>query len=117
VSATLSKIFRLKREEIKTDWRGLPNEELYDLYSSPNIAPVMKLRRMEWEARVTYMGTGQAHSRFWWGNLWEKYHLEDLGIDVEILRQLQYTELVGRGGGVDWTGQIWLRIETHGGLL
>jgi hypothetical protein len=25
--------------------------------------------------------------------------------------------LVGRGGGVDWTGQIWLRIETHGGLL
>jgi len=33
-------------------------------------------------------GERQVHSRFWWGNLWEKDHLEDLGVGVRILRQI-----------------------------
>jgi hypothetical protein len=33
----LRRIFGLKRDEITEIWRKLPNEELHDLYSSPNI--------------------------------------------------------------------------------
>ena len=32
-----SKIFGLKRDEVTRKWRKLHNEELNDLYSSPNI--------------------------------------------------------------------------------
>jgi hypothetical protein len=45
------------------------------------------------------MGKGQARSRFWWENLWEKGHLEDLNVDVRILRQIFNKE----DGGVGWT--------------
>jgi hypothetical protein len=33
----LRKIFRQKKEEITVKWRTLHNEDLYDLYYSPNI--------------------------------------------------------------------------------
>jgi len=41
----LSRIFGHKRDEITGGWRKLHNEELNDLYSSPNIIPVIKSRR------------------------------------------------------------------------
>jgi hypothetical protein len=39
------KIFRLRRDEGTWEWRTLHNEELYDLYSSPNVIRVIKSRR------------------------------------------------------------------------
>jgi hypothetical protein len=33
----LRKIFGLKRDEVTGEWRKLHNEELHNLYSSPNI--------------------------------------------------------------------------------
>ena len=37
-------------------WRRLHDEELNDLYSSPNIVRVIKLRRMRWAGHVARMG-------------------------------------------------------------
>jgi hypothetical protein len=42
----LRRIFGPKRDEVAGDWRRLHNEELNDLYSSPNIIQVIKSRRM-----------------------------------------------------------------------
>ena len=51
------------------------------------------------------------HTGFWWGNLRERDHLEDLcrWQDVKIsLREVGWGE---------WTGLIWLRTGTGGGHL
>ena len=40
----LRRIFGPKRDEVRGEWRKLHNEELYDQYSSPNIAQAIKLR-------------------------------------------------------------------------
>ena len=42
----LRRIFGPRRDEVTGEWRRLHNEELNDLYSSPNIVRVIKLRRM-----------------------------------------------------------------------
>jgi hypothetical protein len=45
-----------KRDEIPGQWRGLHNEELYDLYSSPHIVRVIKSRRMKLVGHVARLG-------------------------------------------------------------
>jgi len=52
----LRRIFGPKRDEVTGDWRTLHNEELNDLYSSPNIVRVIKSRRMRWAGHVARMG-------------------------------------------------------------
>jgi hypothetical protein len=42
----LRRMFGPKKDEAKGKWRRLHNEELNDLYSSPNIIRVIKSRRM-----------------------------------------------------------------------
>jgi hypothetical protein len=42
----LRRIFEPKREEMVEDWRRPHNEELRNLYASPNITRVIKLKRM-----------------------------------------------------------------------
>jgi len=51
----LRRIFRPRRDEVKGEWRRLHNEELNDLYSSPNIVRVIKPRRMRWAGHVPHM--------------------------------------------------------------
>jgi hypothetical protein len=41
----LRRILGLKRDELAEQWRKIQNEELYDLYRSPNIIRVVKSRR------------------------------------------------------------------------
>jgi hypothetical protein len=50
------RIFGPKRDEATGDCRRLHNEELNDLYSSPNIIRVIKSRRMTWAGHVACMG-------------------------------------------------------------
>jgi hypothetical protein len=58
----LRKIFGPKREEDGL-WRKLHNNELHDLYSSPNIVRVIKSRRMRWAEHVARMGEGRGAYR------------------------------------------------------
>jgi hypothetical protein len=51
----LRRIFGPKRDEVTGDWRKLHNEELHNLYSSPNIIRMIKLMRMRWVGHVTRM--------------------------------------------------------------
>jgi hypothetical protein len=56
------------------------DEELHDLYYSPNIIQMIKSRRMRLAGRVVSMGRGEGRTGFWWGNLGEREHLEGLDI-------------------------------------
>ena len=76
----LRRMFGPKRDEVTREWRKLHNEELNDLYSSPNIVRMIKSRRMRWAGHVARMGD-RAYKVFWWGHLWERDHLGDPGLD------------------------------------
>jgi hypothetical protein len=62
----LRKIFGPEREE-DGSWRKLHNDELHDLYSSPNIVWVIKSRRLRWAGHVARMGRGDVLTGFRFG--------------------------------------------------
>ena len=64
----LRRIFGPRRNEVMGERRRLHNEELNDLYSSPNIVRVIKSRRMRWAGHVARMGEERGCIRSWWGN-------------------------------------------------
>jgi hypothetical protein len=52
----LRRVFGPKRDEVAGEWRKLHNEELYILYSSPNIVRQTKSRRIRWAGHVARTG-------------------------------------------------------------
>jgi len=109
----LREIFDAKRDEVTGEWRKRHNEQLNDLYCSPNIVRVKKSRRMRWAGHVARMGRREAYALFWWGNLGEREHLEESDVDGRmILRWIFWKWDVGV-----WTESSWLRVGTGGWLL
>ena len=81
----LRKIFRCERYKVRRDWRRVHNEEFYDLYFSPNVIRVSKSRRMGLDGHVARMGAGQVRTGFWMGDLSERDHLEELGLERIVM--------------------------------
>jgi len=52
----LRRIFGPWRDEVTWEWRRLHNEELNDLYCSPNIVRMLKSKRIRWAGHVARMG-------------------------------------------------------------
>jgi len=59
---------------------------------------------MRWAGNVARMGgeerRGEVHTGFWWGNLRERDHLEDPGLDGRII--LRWIFRKWDVGGMDW---------------
>jgi len=58
-------------------------------------------------------GKEDVYTEFWWGNLRERGHLKDPGVYGSIILKWIFRKW---NVGV-WTGSIWLRIGTGGGLF
>jgi hypothetical protein len=82
----LWKIFGPKRDTVTVQWRRLHNEDLYDLYSSPNINQVFKSRRMRRTGHVVCMGNRRGVNRVLVRKTHRKSNLEDLAIGGRILQ-------------------------------
>jgi hypothetical protein len=52
----LRRMFGMKRKELTGGWRQLHNEELHNLYSSPDIFRVSKSRIVRWTEHVACIG-------------------------------------------------------------
>jgi hypothetical protein len=110
----LRRIFGSKRDEVTGEWRILRNKELYALYSSPYIIPVIKSSGQRWRGHAARLGRGDVLTGLWWGNLREGDHLNDRGVDGRIILKCILQKWNCRVGA--WTGSIWLRIWIGGGL-
>jgi len=109
----MRRIFGPRRDEVTGKWRRLHNEDLNDLYSSPNIVRVIKSRRMRWAVHVARMDEERGRIGFLWGNRMERDQWGDLGADGRII-----LGWISRRWDMGiWTGLGWPRIGTGGGRL
>jgi hypothetical protein len=109
----LRRIFGPRSDEVTGDRRKLHNDELHDLYSSPNTVRVIKSRTIRLAGHVARMGRREACIGFWWENLRESDHCVDPGIEGRIISGWIFRKW---DLGV-WTGLGWLSIERVGGKL
>jgi len=73
---------------------------------SPTLVRVIKSRRMEWAVMWRVWVRGEAYRGVCWGNLRERYHLEDPGVDGRIILSWIFRKWNVRL----WTGSSWFRI-------
>jgi len=79
----LRRIFEPKREEVTGEWRKLHNEELNNLYSSPNIRLIKS--RMNWVDHVAHMGDRRGVYRDLVGKPEARRPLGNPGVDGTII--------------------------------
>ena len=105
-------IFWAKRDEVMGEWRKLHNEELNDLYCSPNIFRVIKWRRMGLAGHVARIRDRIGTYRVFMGTSEGRDQLEDPDVNGSII----LNRFLRKWDGA-WTGLIWLGIVTGGGHL
>jgi hypothetical protein len=54
------------------------------------------------------MGRGEVYTGFWWGNMRERDHLEDSGVDATIILRKIFRKW---DGGMDWIGVAQDRVR------
>jgi hypothetical protein len=109
----IRRIFGSKWDEVTGERGKLQNEELNDLYCSPNIFRVIKSRRMRLARHVALLARGEVYTGFWCRNLREREHWGDLGVDGRIILRWIFRKWDVR----IWTGSTRLRIGTGDGHL
>ena len=56
---------------------------------------------------------GEVHAGFWWDNLRERDHFEDLDVDGRLI----FEWIFRKWDEEVWTGFLWIKIMTGGGRL
>jgi len=79
------RIYGPRRDEVTGEWRRLHNEELNDLYSSPNIVRVIISIRMRWTGHMARMGKESGVYRVLVGKPEGRNHWGDLDVDGWII--------------------------------
>jgi hypothetical protein len=95
----LRRIFEPKRDDATGEWRRLHDEELNDLYSSPNIIRIIKSRRMRWAGHVACLGENRGAYRILVGRPEGRRPLGRLRCRREDNIELDLQEV---GWGMDW---------------
>jgi hypothetical protein len=101
----LRRIFGPKRDEETGEWRKLHNEELHNLYSSPDIIRQVKSRRIRWAGHVARMGEERKVYKVLVGKPEGKRPLGRPRRNVRMGSEWFLRILVW-----GWIGFIWLRI-------
>jgi hypothetical protein len=99
----LRRIFGPKRE-LDGSWKKLHNEELRNLYSSPNIVRVVKSRRLRWTGHVACMRKGRGVYRVLVGKPERKRPLGRPRRRWEDNIELDLREIGTDGGELDSAG-------------
>ena len=102
------RIFGPKRDVVTGEWRKVHHEDLNELYSSPNIVWVVKLRRVRWVGHTICMAgsrgiyrvlVGKPEGKRPLGRCRRRWQEDNIKVDFQEM------------------GWIWLRIGPDGGLL
>jgi hypothetical protein len=97
-------IFGPKRDNVTGEWRKLHNEELHNLYSSPDIIRQVKLRQMRLVAHVARMGEDRKVYKVLVGKTEGKRPLGKPRSRWEDGIRMDLTEIGYVGCGLDSTG-------------
>jgi hypothetical protein len=108
----LRRILGPKRDKVTGEWRKLHDKELNTLHSSPNIIRQIKSRRMGWAEHVARVGEQRKLHKIFVGKSEGKRPLGKPSCRWENGVRMDVREI---GLGV-WSGSVWLRIVTGGGL-
>jgi hypothetical protein len=65
--------------------RKIHNEEVIDLYSSPNIFRVIKSGKNKLGRACSTYGEGKGYTGSWWGKLRERDQPEDPDVDGRVI--------------------------------
>jgi hypothetical protein len=99
----LRRIFGPKRDEVTGEWRKLHNDQLHNVYSSPDIIRWIKSRRMRWAGHAARMREERKVYKVLVGKPEGRDLSEDQGEDGRMGSEWILGRLAG-GCGLDSTG-------------